>query len=83
MKCMKYRRRRTSSRFLQPQVPRNGHIRVHGPFGHLWEFDVAEAEYTGNARNKDPARAKLDDHVLLTSQDLILLLVEVMMKEGF
>lgn len=79
---MKYRRRRTSSRFLQPEVQRNGHIRVHGPFGRRWEFDVAEAEYTGNARNKDPAGAKLDDHVLLTSQDLILLLVEVRIKEG-
>lgn len=44
---------------------------------------MAEAEYTGNARNKDLAGAKLDDHVLLTSRDLILLLVEVRIKEGF
>lgn len=44
---------------------------------------MSEAEYTGNARNKDPAGTQLDDHVLLTSQDLILLLVEVRIKEGF
>lgn len=58
---MKYRRRGTGSRFLEPQVQRCGRIQNRGPFSHLQEFGMTEAEHMGNVWSKDQARAKLDD----------------------
>lgn len=61
------------SRFLEPQVQRNGHMRNHGPLSHLREFGVAGAEYTatsGAGIQQKPNRMIHEQHVLLRSQDL-------------
>lgn len=83
MKYIKDRRRRTGSRFLGPRVPRNGHIRNHGPFSHLQEWLEQSIQAMSGAKIQPELNwMTREQHVLLRSQDLILLLVASDDKSG-